>query len=279
MNIRKAVITAAGPAQRTLPLQTLIDRDGVSKSALCILIEDILDAGIEQIGIVVRPGDEPSFRQAAGTHANLLTFIPQPEPRGYGHAVLCAAPFTAQDPFLLLVGDHLYLSHTGPRCPRQLVDIARTESCPVSSVHATYQNKLPYYGTIGGRLVEGRRGLYEVEKVVEKPAPTQAEQDLIVPGLRAGYYLCFFGMHVLTPAVMSILGEQARDSSAPVHFSAALQTLARRERYLACEVEGDRFDLGVPYGLLTAQLAFALHGRDRDDVLALLVEMLASRRS
>ena len=60
---------------------------------------------------------------------------------------------------------------------------------------------------MGGRLVPGRQRLYQVEQVIEKPTPTEAEQKLIVPGLRAGNYLCFFGMHVLTPSVMEILTE------------------------------------------------------------------------
>ena len=76
----------------------------------------------------------------------------------------------------------------------------------MSAVQATRESLLPYYGTVGGRRVPGRQDLYEIEDVIEKPTPTEAEQRLIVPGLRAGHYLCFFGMHVLTPAVMEILG-------------------------------------------------------------------------
>ena len=80
---------------------------------------------------------------------------------------------------------------------------AQAEACAVSAVQATRETQLPYYGTIGGRRVAGHRDLYEVETVIEKPTPTEAELRLIVPGLRAGHYLCFFGMPVLTPAVMA----------------------------------------------------------------------------
>ena len=81
-----------------------------------------------------------------------------------------------------------------------------------------------------------------MEDVVEKPTPTEAEQQLIVPGLRAGHYLCFFGMHVLTPSVMDMLGEvrAAAKEGARVHLSAALARLANNERYLACELNGRR---------------------------------------
>ena len=145
-------------------------------------------------------------------------------------------------------------------------------------MQATHESKLPYYGTVGGRLVAGRKGLYEISEVLEKPTPTEAEQRLIVPGLRAGHYLCFFGMHVLTPAVMELLEEEvARAGERGVHLTTALARLAKRERYLACELEGRRYDIGVKYGLLTAQLALALDGQDRDEVLSGLVELLARR--
>ena len=90
MLVKKAVITAAARSQRELPLQTLIDAEGNRKSLLCILIEQSLAAGAEEIAIVVWPGDESSYAQAAGVHASSVRFIPQPEPRGYGHAIHCA---------------------------------------------------------------------------------------------------------------------------------------------------------------------------------------------
>jgi len=279
MDIKKAIITAAGESQRTLPLQTLVDRDGAPKTALCILIEEVLTAGIEEICVVVYPGDQAAYRAAAEGHANRLKFVEQPAPLGYGHAVACAREFTADSPFLLLVGDHLYVSREQKSCAQQLVEVARVEACAVSAVQSTHESKLPYYGAVGGRLAGTRQGLYKVETVTEKPTPTEAEQKLIVPGLRAGHYLCFFGMHVLTPGVMETL---ARLIAAPaaadgVHLSAALATLAGRERYLACELKGRRYDIGAKYGLLVAQLALALEGRDRDEVLANLVELLALR--
>ena len=114
--------------------------------------------------------------------------------------------------------------------------------------------------------------------MLEKPTPTEAEQRLIVPGLRAGHYLCFFGMHVLTPVVMDMLEEEVtRAGKGGVHLTAALAKLAKRERYLACELEARRYDIGVKYGLLTAQVALALDGQDRDEVLSGLVELLARR--
>ena len=279
MEVKKAVITAAGQQQRTLPLQSLMDRDGGCKTALQILIEEVLRAGIEEIAVVVCPGDQTAYRTAAGNQAGRLEFIEQPQPLGYGQAVLCARAFTGPAPFLLMVGDHLYLSRGAKDCAQQLVETATAEACAVSAVQATHESRLPYYGAVGGQLIPGRPGLYHVETVLEKPTPTAAEQQLIVPGLRAGHYLCFFGMHVLPPLVMELLakGAERLEPGGKLVLTPFLAELAERERYLAFEVHGRRFDIGLKYGLLTAQLALAFEGKDRDEVLAMLVELLALR--
>ena len=279
MNVTKAVITAAGKGQRTLPLQTLIDSDGTEKSVLSILIEEVLRAGIEEICLVVRPGDDQSYAAEAGDHAGRLHFVHQEVMLGYGHAVYCARDFSAGEPFLHLVGDHLYVSRRDKGCAERLVQVAEGEACSVSAVQSTREHLLPYYGTVGGQRMHERPDLYRIETVIEKPTPTKAEQHLIVPGLRAGHYLCFFGMHVLTPAVFEILGRLLDESSARgnVWLGDALHILAQREKYLALEMPDQRYDLGVRYGLMSAQIALALNGRERDLVLARLLELLAVR--
>lgn len=285
MRITKAVITAAAPRQRTLPLQTVIDRDGVEKSVLSILIEEVLRAGIDEICLVVRPGDEQPYAEMAGTQAGRLHFVQQRSPLGHGHAVYCAREFVGRQPFLHLVGDHLYVSRTSKGCAQQLVEVATQAACAVSAVQATRESLLPYYGTVGGRRITGQPGLYQIETVIEKPTPTEAEQRLIVPGLRAGHYLCFFGMHVLTPALMDLLAQQIpadidqreQPATGPFTLAAALALLPRHEQYLALELDATRYDVGVQYGLLTAQLALALSGQDRAEVLSMLLELLAQR--
>ncbi|TVS19331.1 MAG: UTP--glucose-1-phosphate uridylyltransferase [Planctomycetaceae bacterium] len=276
MDVQCAVITAAGPQQNRLPLQRFVDPQGEEKTALQIIVEEVTAAGVEQVCVVVRPGDQPAYLEAAGDDARLLTFVEQPQPRGYGEALYRAASFVDNRPFLHLVSDHLYVSDEPRRCAQQLVQAAREENCAVSAVQPTRENMLPYYGTLGGRLMAGRKNLYEIENILEKPTPTQAEQSLLVPGLRAGHYLCLFGMHVLTPPFFGVLKsslEQAGDT--PISLSPALAQLAGCERYLALTINGSRFNTGVKYGLLMAQLALAFHGVDREEILARLVEMLA----
>jgi UTP--glucose-1-phosphate uridylyltransferase len=273
MRIRTAVITAAGRNQRTLPLQSLVDRDGQEKTVLRIILDEVLAAQIDDICVVVSPGDQESYAQAANDRT--IRFIEQPEPLGYAHAIYCAREFIQDEPFLHLVGDHLHVGPNGHRSAHYLVQTAQQEECSVSAVQATREHLLSRYGTIGGQRVSGRQDLYRVETVIEKPTPTQAEQDLIVSGLRAGYYLCFFGMHVLTPGVMEIIGKALESQTERFTLSSALAILAHREQYLAMEQRSRRYDVGDRYGLLRAQLALGLTGQDRNEVLAELLELVA----
>ena len=276
MQVRKALITAALRAQRHLPIQTLEDQNGDERSLLYLLAQEALNAGIKDIGVVICPGERERYREAAGELAPHITFIEQHDPRGYGHAIYCAREYTGDEAFLHIVGDHLFVSTGAQSCASRLVQVAQANDCAVSAVQPTRESQLPYYGCVGGRRVAGARGMYEIERVLEKPTPTVAEQELVVPGLRAGRYLCFFGMHVLPASIHGILAEQLDSRpGASINLSGALDELARRERYLALIADGTRYDVGVRYGMLIARLALALSGSQRDQVLTKLVELLA----
>src|SRR5271154_7427297 len=122
MNIRKAVIPAAGAGQQTLPLQTLVDRDGVEKKALRIILEEVINAGVEEVGLVTVPGVQAAYSEAAGDYAGRVHFMEQAAPRGYGHALGLARDFVGRQPFLHLVSDHLYVSSIAIRSARQVVE-------------------------------------------------------------------------------------------------------------------------------------------------------------
>jgi len=279
MKITKAVITSASRRQRALPLQTLVDSDGVEKSVLAIITEEALRAGVEEICVVVCPGDEAAYAHSVGGNAARLTFVQQREPRGYGHAIACARHFCEGQPFLHLVGDHLHISMSDIGCAEELVRGAESQSCAMSLVQASHESLLPYYGCLSGRRVAGASSLWEVQDVLEKPTPTVAEQRMIVPGLRAGYYLCFFGIHVLMPSLFDILDECVEQAGPDgnVTLSDGLALLAERERYLAMVSEGRRYDVGVKYGTLMAQIALAMNGEDREEVLTRMLGLLAQR--
>ena len=307
VRITRAVITAAGRGARQYPafdtvqkaMMPLVDRDGLTKPVIQIIAEEALDSGIEEIGIVVAPGDEETYRRHFGTYAaNLraaykgvdwaeeqarrmgelaqrLRFAVQDEPLGYGHAVWCARDFVAGQPCLLLLGDHLYISREARRCARQLIELAEAEQSAASAVQATREHLIGQYGTIGGRRLHDRHDVYVIDEILEKPNPTTAELRLQVPGLRSGHYLCFFGMHVLTPGVFETLGRMVaedRRELGSIQLTTALSDLARRERYLALETRGVRHNLGLKFGGVEAQIALALAGVDRDRMLTTLLE-------
>ena len=277
MKIKKAVITAAGPKQQHLPLQTLVSPTGETKTVAAFLLDEIFASGIESVAIVIAPGTETDFSSAVADHLDKVTFIEQATPMGYGHAVLCASDFTGSDPFLLMMGDHLYLSFAKDSCVRQLLDFASQASGPVSAVQPTHESKLPFYGTVAASPVGGVQGLYKVSHMIEKPTPTIAEQELIVPGLRSGNYLCFFGMHVLTAPVVEHL-DQSFTGEGDLPLTPSLAAAARGEKYLACEIKGLRFNIEEPYGLLRAQLGMALSGEGRDEVMGAMIELIAVTR-
>jgi len=309
VRITKAVITAAGRGARQYPafdtvqkaMLPFVDRDGLTKPVLQIIAEEALESGIEEICIVVAPGDDEVYRRLfRSVAANLrsgfqgepwaeeqarrlvdmearLRFVVQDEPLGYGHAVWTSRGFVGREPFLLLLSDHLYISGESRRCARQLIELAEAEQCAASAVQATREHLIHQYGTLNGRRLHDRPDVYVIGEIVEKPNPTLAELRLQVPGLRSGHYLCFFGMHALTPAVFDLLGDLVdRDDreGGSIQLTTALNTLAGRERYLALETRGARYNLGVKYGTVEAQVALAMAGVDRDRMLAGLLESI-----
>jgi UTP--glucose-1-phosphate uridylyltransferase len=309
VQITKAVITAAGRGARQYPasdtvqkaMLPLVDRDGLTKPVLQIIAEEALESGIEEICVVSAPGDEAVYRRHFRSYAeNLrssfrgfewaeeqarrledlehrLTFAVQPEPDGYGHAVWCARTFVGGQAFLLLLGDHLYVSSEPRRCARQLLELASSEGCAASAVQATREHLIHQYGTLNGKRLPARPDVYVIEEIIEKPNPTLAELRLQVPGLRAGHYLCFFGMHVLTPTVFDLLDGLVKDNvreGGQIQLTTALNALARREKYLALETRGARHNLGVKFGVVDAQIALALAGVDRERMLAGLLESI-----
>jgi len=278
MKIRKAVITAAAPDQSKLPLQSIIDKDGIKKSVLEILVEEVVKAGITDICIVIQPNNEKTYGQVLGQYAHYVKFVHQERALGYGHALYCAKDFVGNEFFLHLVGDHLYVNRNDESCAKQLVDFALVHECAVSTVQATRESLIPNFGVVGGVAHQKLNSVYKINKVIEKPTPTIAEQELLVPGLRNGHYLCFFGMHVLSPKVLNILGnELQKNPENKINLSFALNVLAQTEQYLALEKNDLRFDMGNKYGLLKAQLALALNGKDRDQVLTEILELFVMK--
>ena len=174
--------------------------------------------------------------------------------------------FVGDEPFLLLWAT-VYVSGESRRCARQLIDLAEAEDCAVSAVQATREHLIGQYGTLAGRRLHDRPDVYEIDTIIEKPNPTLAELKLHVPGLRAGHYLCFFGMHVLTPTVFTLLDELVKGDvreGGSIRLDGA-DTVAGRERYLARR-RGTRHNLGVKYRWSRRRIAVAMAGVDRERI-------------
>ncbi len=281
MKFTKAIIPMGSTRHRDLPLQHMMTGDGRTKRTVELHIEELLASGIEQVALITSPGSAPLFHEIEAQFGQSITLIEQPEPRGFGHAILCAERWASEQPFLLQVCDHMFITYANDSCTCQLIEIASRENCAVSAVQATHESQLPYFGVIGGHRLKGEDQLYAVEAVFEKPTPTVAEEFCTVPGMRQGNYLGFFGTHALTPSIFRYLRECEASLPSPGFFglTESLALLLARERYLALEVKGHRIDLESPFGLLRAQVALALHGSRREEVLRLMLEEVAQAQT
>lgn len=312
MRIKKAVITAAARGERLYPVADtiqkamlpVIDTDGLHKPVIQIIAEEAFASGIEELCVVCAPGDGDRYIKAftslrdnlfnsfkgvdwarkeaekIDTLLSRVQFAEQQEPLGYGHAVYCARNFVDNEPFLLLLGDYLYVSNLRQKsCVAQLMELASQENCSVSAVNPTIEHQIGRYGTLTGKQLPNRSGVYQIEKIIEKPSLSVAELELQTPGLRAGYYLCFFGMHVFTPTIFSILQKYIDQQGSNILLTPALQELAETEDYRALEVKGNRYDLSRKHGLLRAQIALGLAGEAHGEILSTMVELLAEANS
>ena len=296
MNIRKAVIPAAGLGLRMFPasqavkkeLSPVIGPDGIARALIHHHVLELVDAGIEEIGFIIRPGGEEEIRRYFGTQdkvclrglerypvlvqeaarmaeaAGRLRYITQSRQEGYGHAVLQARDFSAGEPVLLLLGDHLF---RGAResCSRLMLKVAAEHPHrSISAVNRIGLQELSGYGTIAGRRTREDALLIEVSAIVEKPDPGYARAHLRVDGLADDEFLGWFGMHVLTPSIFQILEEMIRDDArdhCEFQLTRAQEIQRRREGYLAYEMTaGRRYDFGTPQDYLKSLAAFARPG-------------------
>jgi UTP--glucose-1-phosphate uridylyltransferase len=309
MNIKKAVITAAARGERLYPVADtvqkamlpIIDMDGINKPIIQIIAEEAISSGIEEICIICAPGDEEKYIEGfLSLHSTLLkayknsdwaqtqaaniknlldrlSFTVQNESLGYGHAVYQAKEFVNNEPFILLLGDYLYVSaHKEKRCAQQLIELAVREDCSVSAVNPTIEHLINKYGTLTGRSLLTYNDVYQIERIIEKPSVSQAELELQTPGLRAGYYLCFFGMHVFKPSLFDLLSESVEKHKNDIMLlTPVLEKLAQMDKYLALEIKGNRFDTSKKLGLMEAQIALGLSGNLREEVLSTIIQILA----
>lgn len=308
--VRKAVITAAGRGTRQFPatrsvqkeLLPLVDRDGIAKPTIQIIVEECLASGIEDICIVVAKGEAGPFHRhfsrldeqerktfrskewalaqadALRRMSERITYVEQDSPEGYGHAVYQSRAFVGDEPFLLLLGDHIYISGTKKRCAQQVIETYNVAQCAVSGVQQTPDDKLHLFGTVTGRPLGSDPPTYEVSEIKEKPSLDYAAEHLQTPGVKRGYYLCFFGMHVFPPTIFECLQHHLDNNireKGEIQLTSSQEMLRARERYVAVETVGERYDMGVPFGYVETQAALALNGVERTEMLSALLRIVA----
>jgi UTP--glucose-1-phosphate uridylyltransferase len=310
--VRKAVITAAGRGTRQYPASSavqkemfpLVDRDGLTKPVIQIIGEEAIDSGIEQICIITQPGEEKQYREyfkrldnemvkafrgkdwaileseKLGAFGDRLYFAEQKTPEGFGHAVYQAKKFVGDEPFLLMLGDHVYISDVKDRCAQQLIKVYEQymlEAC--TGVQPTVEKLLHLFGVIRGNPIDAGKGIYRSELIIEKPSVEVARSQLVTPALPAGNYLAHFGIHVFSPRIFDsleyLIKNDLRDKN-EIQLTAAQEHLRQQtDKYWCVVTQGQRYDTGIPYGLMETQLALALNGIHRTEICEAIARILA----
>jgi UTP-glucose-1-phosphate uridylyltransferase len=277
--VRKALIPAAGFGTRLFPatkatkkeLFPIIDRDGIAKPAILLIVEEALQAGIEEVIIIVQENDLNDFHNFFNTQItienfNKLTsqfqeysrrileygrhvkFVTQTTQQGFGHAVYCAREAIGNEPFLLMLGDHIYRSDTNLSCARQLLDAYQRHGTSVVGLRLTPQDLIANFGTVTGIWLEENR-LINITEFAEKPNLEYAQNCLRIPGLRDDQYLTVFGQYILKPEVFDILEMNIKNNlreRGEFQLTGALDRVRQTDGFMGLIIEGQRFDIGLP---------------------------------
>ena len=277
-SIRKAVIPVAGLGTRMFPYTKAVPKtflpvvtpEGISKPVIQIVIEEALSAGIEEIALIIQPEDEERFRAyfnqdvKAETIARLpqalkhecqilksigkrITYIPQVEAGGFGHAVLLAEKWVGDQAFLLMLGDHIFRTSSNRSVAGQVVDLFQ-DFGDAQSVVGIYEEKLDrvkHYGTVAGEWVS--ENTLQLQTIVEKPTEDDAQTYLAVTRHGLKTWLCVNGIYALRPQIFKILRAQAQSAGeGELQLTTALEELMQQEGIKGLAVDGKHYDTGIP---------------------------------
>jgi UTP--glucose-1-phosphate uridylyltransferase len=298
--VKKCVIPIAGygtrlfPATRAIPKAffPIVDIDGRAKPIVQIIVSEAISSGIEEICIVTQedqlcpirgyfsqgdiPFSEKEIDKCLDSILEMgkrISYVVQDRPEGFGHAVYCARDFAGKDPFLLLLGDHVYVSNIRVPCSKQTMDIFRRYGVSVTSVARTRESQLRFFGAVDGERVDER--VLRVSLLKEKPDVEYARANLRVDGLDAGTYLCNFGIDVLTPEILHIIGYNIRNNirhRGEFQLRNAMEMLMEREGLYAYEVNGQRHDIGIPEEFIRTVISFGLKGPYEHHIKSLITD-------
>lgn len=287
--VRKAVIPAAGFGTRLFPaskatkkeLFPVIDRDGIAKPVILYLVEEALDAGVEEVILIVQENDLDDFRAFFNEQITIenynklprhfqeyarrileigrqVTFAVQGTQEGFGHAIYCARDNVGNEPFLLMLGDHLYRSNCEKSCAQQLIDGYLRHRTSIVGLRRTPQNQLANFGAATGVWLEEMK-LLSITEFAEKPTADYARNNLRVAGLPEHEYLTIFGQYIITPQIFDYLEEHIRNNvreRGEFQLTSALDRLRQEEGFMGLVMDGQRYDIGLPEYYLETLQAF-----------------------
>ncbi|MBF7096140.1 UTP--glucose-1-phosphate uridylyltransferase GalU [Alkalibacter mobilis] len=277
MKVRKAIIPAAGLGTRFLPATKAMPKEMlpiVDKPTIQYIIEEAIASGIEEILIVTgrsKRAIEDHFDKSIELELELkeknkdellklvqdisdmvnINYVRQKEPKGLGHAVLCAKTFVGNEPFAVLLGDDVVYNDENPAL-KQLMDIFDEKQASVLGVQTVKPEDVSKYGIVSGDKIEDR--VYTVKDLVEKPKPEDAPTNVAI-----------LGRYIITPGVFEILEHTERGAGGEIQLTDALKELADKEEMFACDFEGKRYDVGNKLGFLEATVEYALRRDDLKD--------------
>ena len=288
--VRKAVIPAAGFGTRLFPatkavkkeLFPVIDADGRAKPVILAIVEEALSAGIEEVCILVQSRDQALFEEvfcepppienlnklsqedrAYCDHlmeiGSRITFLPQDRQEGFGHAVHCAHDWVGDEPFLLMLGDHLYSSDTTASCATQLIETYAQTNRSVVGLMQTPGDEVHHFGCVTGSWQTPGETL-SISEFAEKPTREYAREQLQVEGLADEHYLTVFGLYVLKPSVFDYLAENIRlDARERGEFqlTSCLDRVRREDGFVGQVIKGRRYDIGNPEAYRDTVLAYS----------------------
>ena len=278
VSVRKAVIPVAGLGTRMFPYTKatpktflpVVTPDGIAKPVIQVVVEEALSAGVEQVALIVQPEDEARFRAYFQTDARSdtlgklpqalreeaarlreiskrLTFIPQHEAKGFGHAVMLAEKFVGGEPFLLMLGDHLFRTGEARSVARQVIERFQDfgDSQSVIGIYEEQLSRVQHYGAVRGEWVSG--DTLQIEQIKEKPTEDEAQMNLKMERHGKPAYFCVNGIYALRPGIFDELRAVASEAGAhEVELTTALDRLRQREGVKGLVVNGRHFDTGLP---------------------------------
>jgi len=281
--IKKAIIAVAGSGTRLLPGTKSMPKEMlpiVDKPIIQLVVEELVEAGIEDIIFVTRWDKKPledHFDHSIALEADLIKngkeelaksisniaemanfiYVRQKGPYGNGTPVLSAASLVDDEPFVFVWGDDLVKSETS--FTKQMIEDYEKNEHLMIGVQEVSKDVVNRYG-----IVKLREGTNEIEDIIEKPSIEEAPSQL-----------ADFGRMILDQDFIDILRKTSLGKGNELWITDAIkQYVSQGGVFLAKELkDGQWLTTGDPLNYLKAIMAYAL---DREDVKDDLVEHLKS---